>query len=874
MADKDVSLGISAEDAGLNAAVNAAQRAVQNAASQMNTSFKSVGDTLGKVQGMFAIFTAALAGGAAFKEAIDASVNLTKESIALGKALGISATEASVLNLALDDTFQTSESFIDSNGKMTKQLLKNEDAFKNLGVATRDSNGNFRNSVDIQMDVNKRLLEFKEGVDRNIEGIKIYGKGWHDASATLRLTTEAMTAAKEKADALGLTIGQENVAATARYRSSMNDVHDVIKAVLKATGDALLPVLSQMGEWFSQVGPTAVAMTRQAMDVFMTTVQAVGTVIGALWDVATTAFSAIGSLVKMVFGDVSPMNVFTGALRLVSVAVISLRTIFELAFESINLILTGAMSFMMRFAKVAERALHLDFEGAKTAWKQGASDMEAIFGASVARMVAISEKGRTDIDTALFGDASKVTNTPIARKDMGGTSEGKDSKSGSSGKNSSRVSTWQAALEDAKVFYQANNNLREFSKEQEKEYWASILATNNASQQERLDISRKMSALDLGIMKQAIAQKRAMTTELIASTEKTALSGLQVDEERAKQEVALGRMDKQELLAIQIKYENQRFDIQTTAQQARISAMQGDPNYDPVALQKLLDQLTEIQNKHAVDVEKINTTMSLNVQQKWTDMMFPIRDAFDRTINGMIQGTLTWQKAVMNIGDNVAASFIKSGLNMAAAWAAAELQKTAATQTGSVMRFLLERAGLIATTAVGVASAAINIGTAKAEAKEVIPPEAAIAAGKAASSVADIPVVGPVLAAAAYAGIYNMVMGGLVSASAAGGYDIPAGMNPVTQLHAREMVLPAEHASSFRRFVSDVFTSAASAPGSGSSRRTGSLRSPCGQSRGLRSRRAGTTPARPSGARARRSARPRSRARVGRSCLAPRTAAV
>lgn len=35
-------------------------------------------------------------------------------------------------------------------------------------------------------------------------------------------------------------------------------------------------------------------------------------------------------------------------------------------------------------------------------------------------------------------------------------------------------------------------------------------------------------------------------------------------------------------------------------------------------------------------------------------------------------------------------------------------------------------------------------------------------------------------------------------ASAAGGYDIPSGMNPITQLHAREMVLPAKHADVIR----------------------------------------------------------------------------
>ena len=43
-----------------------------------------------------------------------------------------------------------------------------------------------------------------------------------------------------------------------------------------------------------------------------------------------------------------------------------------------------------------------------------------------------------------------------------------------------------------------------------------------------------------------------------------------------------------------------------------------------------------------------------------------------------------------------------------------------------------------------------------------------------------------------------MVMGGMAAASAAKGYDIPAGVNPLTQLHAEEMVLPAHLANAVR----------------------------------------------------------------------------
>jgi hypothetical protein len=42
-----------------------------------------------------------------------------------------------------------------------------------------------------------------------------------------------------------------------------------------------------------------------------------------------------------------------------------------------------------------------------------------------------------------------------------------------------------------------------------------------------------------------------------------------------------------------------------------------------------------------------------------------------------------------------------------------------------------------------------------------------------------------------------------VVASASGGYDIPAGLNPLTQLHEQEMVLPAKHAAVIRSLADD-----------------------------------------------------------------------
>jgi hypothetical protein len=46
--------------------------------------------------------------------------------------------------------------------------------------------------------------------------------------------------------------------------------------------------------------------------------------------------------------------------------------------------------------------------------------------------------------------------------------------------------------------------------------------------------------------------------------------------------------------------------------------------------------------------------------------------------------------------------------------------------------------------------------------------------------------------------MYAAAMAYAPAAMAAQGFDVPAGVNPVTQLHQKEMVLPAEHAETIR----------------------------------------------------------------------------
>ena len=56
--------------------------------------------------------------------------------------------------------------------------------------------------------------------------------------------------------------------------------------------------------------------------------------------------------------------------------------------------------------------------------------------------------------------------------------------------------------------------------------------------------------------------------------------------------------------------------------------------------------------------------------------------------------------------------------------------------------------------------------------------------------------------------------------SARGGYDIPAGVNPVTQLHEEEMVLPKQHANTIRALGKSLTSDGGIGGGGGSSAQT------------------------------------------------------
>lgn len=478
MSEQQVSVKFGAETGPLKDGANQAAQAVENTVGRMSGAFANMasqvqGHTssvvgaatnmatgvqgamgkvdaiLGKLSGGFAVMAAAMAGGAFFKSAIEETKQFTGEAVKLSKALGITVAQASTLNIALGDIYASADTFIGASQAMTRQLKTNEQGIKDMGVQTRDASGELRPMNDIIMDSIKTLNDYREGTDRSIAAQKLFGRGSSEAMQLLKLNNEVLDEARKKQEALGLTVSQENVEAMQRYKAAMNDVGDVVLALKKVVGDALIPILTDLGEWFAESGPQRVAIMRGAVNSLLTVFYVFKTGVETVW-LSIKAF-----------------------VQAAAVAILSL-------------------------ADAWVRLQNIDMEGAKDALKRGIEQASDILDASAAEAEKRGMAAWQKINDAWEGKSTPATKKASGTKTM---AEGTDDAS----KGKSRMSEWDVMLDRQKLAHEKinaeNETFFEFGKQREADYWSAILARQDLTKDERIGAEKKHIGLLLEIRK-------------------------------------------------------------------------------------------------------------------------------------------------------------------------------------------------------------------------------------------------------------------------------------------------------------------------------------------------------------------------------------
>ena len=353
----------------------------------------------------------------------------------------------------------------------------------------------------------------------------------------------------------------------------------------------------------------------------------------------------------------------------------------------------------------------------------------------------------------------------------------------------SLMATYELQLAEEKRVAAILDAGREYAKERELAYWRSILATTQLSANDRNAILRKAATLEVEIAGKASKDRAAYDVELLAQSEALALGRVEGDRAAAKAALELGQITNAQFLQIDAQYEAQRYQIQRAALEQRMQMLANDPTTSEAAKLQLMGRMLELDRQYQTRKLEIEGGM-VKAGVGTPDAFSELGTAWGQTLSGMASGTQTWAATMQGLFAGVRDVFVRAMVTEPVGlYIAAQARMLAAKLGFTTQETALQAAGSGATVAVKGAETVAVGGL-----------NATQAGTGAFAALAAIPVIGPALAAVAgpamFATVMAMVMRGTKSAS--GGYDIPSGINPMTQLHAEEMVLPATLANAVR----------------------------------------------------------------------------
>lgn len=823
--ENGVEIKIGVNDAEVATKFASAVGQVKAGVEKMKASMEQLHGVVDKMQKGFMAVTAMLAGGALFKDAVKETLALAGEVTSLSKKLGISREEASYLNIGLKHIGATSEEYIGITTKLNRTLRTNEESLTSLGVVTRDGNGNFANQQTILKSAMGVMMEYEEGTDRNIIAMRLFGRGADDAAKFMKLNAEIMEEAKETAQAFGLVMGQDVADNAKKLKLAMATVSTASEAIEVAIGKAAMPRLMEMASFLKANAIPIMETMSAVIGAVVDVVSGLALVVNEIKSVISEVFSSIAQIVTEVFGGsgsvAKDFNVFSTIVNVVRSLLAAFVMVVRIGFAAILLPIHQVTNTVLTLIQVWRSMQNLDIDGAVAAVKAGAKRAEEISAAHWVKLKEIAADGQAKIDTVWGNSKDEKPTTPD--KKLGGHKRAgaeDDGKGKEKDVTSARLALQKAEFE-AEVALIKDNNARAQALYDDayannlistREYFAAKLAYANSSADKDIEAKQKEIAAAEGALAKAQAktspdgekQVLKFRTELVKLTnalaileahraeaginnntkmieaerarvsklasievdakEKAAISVVDSDKQTADARFALGAITNLQLIELDKQFEERKSEIARAAIQARKDLEIGGIN-DPASVAALNAQLEQEAEKHAASMKAIAIRNAAEINRPYKAIQDSLASSLSSSIQGLLSKTVSLASAMRTI---------LSGLGM------------------TIIAELITKP-LAAKAVAWIQEKLFNV--------SAIVSQAGVAGAAATASAAAIPVYGWSIAPAAGAAVSASALA-YSAMSASGGYDIPRGVNPMTQLHQEEMVLPAKYADVIRQMAS------------------------------------------------------------------------
>lgn len=699
----------------LNAGLGQAVSSIQNATGQMRQAFGQTGQSGKDMDGLL---KGVLAGGAflefqaiakealgAVQEAFEQTTGKAEEfglsNAKFAAMLGTTETQAAGLKAALQGVGVSSEQYEGMAMRLEMRLKQQEHAWNNYGMATRDAGGQLLTGQGLMESAITTMEGYKTGTDQNEFALQVFGRRAADVYDIMRVSKAAQDQYIQDMKDLGVQVdgtGQSSQALEEELARQKQQWEDLELAI----GQKLMPVVTQFLHWMNNDG-------KPILHGVGVTLEFVADIVVALGVVFLETGYAIGGAVAEVIDIVG------------------------------------------HFLIVLKDLITLNWGNLKQDFADAMSDMSSTFEKTVNRMKSIAQGGQSIID-ALAGKGPKE---PGGNPYDKGGAKGFVADDGGKGAEAARKmadeqlkSAEQVALERVKIEQDMNNHLLAMGQETLDEFVAKQEQLENESYNIKLKFLEKKAEADA---RDKLAHMKDLD-DIKVLTEQHEQAIDRIKEQAAEKRMQLDKQETQNFIAdendrltnamasLEEEYKaNLLTDGEKAAAErnltvsiygeelARLDAELSTLKQGTEAWNAAYRQRQKIAEDMAKAVTKIDNDLANSERQKWTTLSQSIRSSFNQAINGMILGTMTWQKALGTIIDGVATAFLDMGEKILEDWIMVQIEK-----------------------------ALIGKSSEAASATSAIAANAAVAGSGAFAATAAIPYVGPALApgagAAAYAG--------------------------------------------------------------------------------------------------------------------------
>ena len=808
------------DNSNLLASLQGATKGISDFTKSSSGSFMGMENPLKKVSGLFESFqgvslgmatgigAAAAAIGAMVKYGMDAittTADFGKEMIALHKFMGGSSEQAGELAMALHRVGISSEEYIGVIGKGIKNTDKFLASHEDLRAEFLNSDGTYKEMTE-QLDLFiTKYNEMPDSTDKARFAMDAFGRSFTTAIPILQKVKQAKEDNRAVLKDMGLDYADVETK-TKAYLKAERDLKVVHEAQAVQVGSVLLPL------WTSFRSSMA-GMAANEMPMITTSFQILATVLVGIIGIVTMLFDFLKVIINSIVNILVP--IVQGAVQFIEGDWKGAwKTIKEGGIDTWDQLNKDGEAFLAKINKIGDslaeiwnpKKSNVSTEVTTPTTVAGGGDTES----ALARVQAALEKKKAIYEmSGLYelDENGKILNKKAEQDQVFRTFTKQMEADFLEAELKKFDGTTKDKAKLQKMFFEAERSgIDELYKAKIAKYDADIKlekksidnAINMAIQKRNIILGKSDGVKNADWEKaneevKALEKKKDDLERDVASirekaTEEADLAKQDIRIREIQHSIEMGNTaELKGLQQIQV-IEDRKYGILKAALQKRLALkeLEGDEGKkEATTLRAELERIDRDAANKKIDTER---KTQLIVKAGWQGVFGSIKQELNKSLQGMILGTTTLKQAMSNIWGSMKSQFAQMAADQLMIWVGLEKSKTAATSESALERLAIE-------TWASIKKVAIYIW----EGIKYVAIQAWKAAASAYNSIAAIPVVGPFLAPAAAALALLAVLKMATSiASARKGFDIAAGDNPVTQLHEKEMVLPAEHAETIR----------------------------------------------------------------------------